>query len=302
LSDLYANTPAGTELVSTGPVSSTAGSLQAHAVSTTGDRVVFSTTGPLVPEDTDGTGRDIYVRAGGATQLVSTGPTATNAATDAIFDDISADGTDVLFHTPEHLTAGHTWSDSGFYRRSGTTTDLVVPVALPLSPQERTIFIQLSGDGSHVFCRTLTRVLADDTDSNFDVYQWQGGTTTRLSTGPLDVDQAAQYGAIFSGASFDGERVFFDTRARHVPEDTIDDRDIYERFNGQTELLTKQGSVFSVSQVSHDGTAVLVGTTASLDPADTDAGALDAYLYIAPSAFSSFGRLGRADDFVRAGR
>jgi hypothetical protein len=54
--------------------------------------------------------------------------------------------------------------------------------------------------------------------------------------------------------------------------------------------------------VSHDGTAVLIGTTASLDPADTDAGALDAYLYIAPSAFSSFGRLGRADDFVRAGR
>ena len=260
---------------------------------------MFSTTERLVPEDTDGFGRDLYVRAGGTTQLVSTGPTATNAATDATFDHASEDATVVLFHTTEHLTAGHVWSDLGYYRRAGANTDLIIPVDL-----NEQAFPRSSGDGSHAFYETDTPVLPDDTDFFYDVYQWHGGVTTRASTGPLDVQGND---ASLGGTSFDGERVFFVTAARHVPQDTSSDWDVYERFEGQTALLTdnpvpQPGLNMWVEQVSPDGRQVLIQTRQSLDPADTDSSIPDAYLYTAPSPASSFWNVARADDFTRTGR
>jgi len=296
--DLYANSPAGTELVSTGPVPSSGGFFVGHAISPAGDRVVFSTFSGLVPADTDGR-LDIYAREGGTTELISTGPTSTNAPVDVTFDDASEDATVVLFHTTEHLTTGHTWSDFGYYRRAGGATDLIVPVDL----NQETIPIS-SGDGSRAFYETHTKVLPDDTDPSRDIYQWHAGTTTRVSTGPQDTDWR---NPTLGGASFDGERVFFRTNARHVPADTSLDWDIYERYQGQTMLLTdnpvpQEGADAWVEAVSRDGIHVLVGTRQSLDPADTDGGTQDAYLYSAPSPLASFSTVERVDDFTRAGQ
>ena len=296
--DLYANSPSGTELVSTGPTSASGGAIAAHAISASGDRVIFSTSAGLVPADTDGQ-IDIYAREGGTTELVSTGPTSTNAAVGVTFDDASEDASAVLFHTTEHLTTDHTWSDFGYYRRAGGTTDLIVPVDLNQDP-----FLISSGDGSHAFYETHTKVLPDDTDPSRDIYQWHAGTTTRVSTGPQDTDWR---NPTLGGASFDGERVFFRTNARHVPADTSLDWDVYERYQGQTTLLTdnpvpQEGPDVWVEAVSRDGLHVLVGTRQSLDPADTDGGAEDAYLYSAPSPLASFSTVERVDDFTRAGQ
>ncbi|MGH2979195.1 MAG: hypothetical protein ACRDLQ_06115 [Solirubrobacterales bacterium] len=294
--DLYANSGAGTELVSTGPTSGGGGGTGVNALSPTGSRVVFSTRERLVPEDTDGSGLDVYARAAGTTELVSTGPTSTNAAADVTFHDASEDATVVLFSTTEQLTADHTWADIGYYRRAGATTDLIVPVDVNRA------FPVTSGDGSRAFYDTHTKVLPEDTDPNLDIYQWHQGVTTRLSTGPQDTDWANPF---LGGASFDGERVFFITKARHLPEDPSPDWDVYERFQGQTKLLTAKpspqlGLGISIAAVSPDGTQVLIETGQALDPADTDANEMDAYLYTAPSAATSFGQVGRVDDFARS--
>jgi hypothetical protein len=282
--DLYANSLGGTELVGPG---------SALAISSDGDRIVFSSFAGLVPEDTDGR-LDIYARAGATTELVSTGPTSTNAPVDVTFDDASEDATVVLFHTTEHLTSEHTWTDPGFYRRAGSTTDLVIPVDANAATRQFS-----SGDGSRAFYTTHTKVLPDDTDPSVDIYQWHMGVTTRLSTGPQDTDWT---NPTFGGASFDGERVFFVSRARHVPEDTTLDYDVYERFQGQTHLLTnnpapQDGVGISVAAISRDGANVLVSTGQALDPADTDGGTDDAYLYTAPSTLTSLWNVERADDF-----
>jgi hypothetical protein len=296
-SDLYASSPGSTELVSTGPADSgSAGVWEFVAMSRSGDRIVFTSFQRLVSEDSDGSRLDIYARTAGTTTLISTGPTATNAPADAIFGCSSEDATQVFFHTAEQLTAGHTWTGRGYYRGSGATTDLVVPV------RDNSIqALSCSGDGSHAFYRTLVQVLPNDTDPTHDVYQWHEGVTTRVSTGPQDNEWSHHS---FAGASFDGERVFFSTRQEFVPEDLSPDVDIYERYQGQTFLLSVTGGTIDefapalyLAALGPDGTQALLAGRQTLDPADTDDHKIDAYLYTAPAPSTSFWRVSRADDF-----
>ena len=85
----------------------------------------------------------------------------------------------------------------------------------------------VSDDGTRVLFTTWDPLLAADTDGAEDVYERVGGVTSLVSTGPSDngADRAARFGA----ASNDGTRVYFDTEARLVPEDTDDLRDVYLR-------------------------------------------------------------------------
>jgi hypothetical protein len=274
--DIYERVGNTTTLVSTGP-SGGNGIDDAffNAVSTDGSRVFFDTTESLVPADTD-TGIDLYMRSGGTTTLISTGPSGGNGAFDAIFDGISKDGNHVFFETAEALVPGDTNANTDIYDRSGGTTTLVTSgtgTGLP-------VFGGSSNDGSHVFFETGDALLPADTDTQIDVYDRSGGTLTLVSTGPSGGNGA--FPATYQGTSADGSRVWFETSESLVPGDTdtgcgvsaTSCNDVYERSGGTTTQVSTGGNgAFDAfwDGASATGDHVFFHTAEPLTGSDTDA-------------------------------
>jgi hypothetical protein len=131
-----------------------------------------------------------------------------------------------------------------------------------------------SEDGTRVFFQTTESLVSADTDSAMDVYERSGGGTTLLTTGPNGGNGSNS--ATFGGASADGAHVFFRTAEKLVGSDTDSAVDIYERFNGQTTLVSTgpsggDGAFNAIfDAVSKDGSRVLFDTNESLVGADTD--------------------------------
>jgi hypothetical protein len=104
-----------------------------------------------------------------------------------------------------------------------------------------------------------------------------------LSTGPTDPNNT-QFGAYFRGASRDGTHVFFITMDQLVSEDRDASYDLYERFGGDTRLVTTGPALgdqsndnrFAFVQATPDGERVLFSTADRLVAEDTD-GLLDVY-------------------------
>ena len=71
--------------------------------------------------------------------------------------------------------------------------------------------------------------MTGDTDTQNDVYERSGSTTTQVSTGgngPFD--------SFFDGASADGSHVFFHTAEPLAGGDTDTNRDVFDRTGGTT--------------------------------------------------------------------
>jgi hypothetical protein len=85
-----------------------------------GSRAFFQTNDAMTANDTDGGYQDVYERYAGSTVLLSTGPTATNAASQAFFDGNSRDGTVVFFETDEALTSADTDTSVDLYSSTQT--------------------------------------------------------------------------------------------------------------------------------------------------------------------------------------
>jgi hypothetical protein len=118
--DIYERFDGNTTIVSTGPNGGNGQFVEPDvsflAASPDGRRVFFGTAESLVSSDADaGKGctdegfeipcYDVYERFGGTTTLVSTGPASHSDGLHAVFEDISRDGTRVLFRTAEVLTS-----------------------------------------------------------------------------------------------------------------------------------------------------------------------------------------------------
>ncbi|HEY8502529.1 MAG TPA: hypothetical protein VIL21_07565, partial [Solirubrobacterales bacterium] len=122
---------------------------------------------------------------------------------------------------------------------------------------------------------TSEQLVAEDTDSNQDVYESSAGKTTLLSTGPEA--SGPSFNASFAGASADGSKVFFVTAERFVPQDTDNSADIYRRsasgtvrvsvgqINGNQEFST------SPQGVSSEGSKAFFTTQERLTEGDNDA-------------------------------
>ncbi len=123
--DVYERSAGQTTLISTGPDGGSgpfdATSFSNPGISDDGDHVVFSTLESLVAADTDSQ-YDLYERSGGATTLVSTGPTGGNGGSYADFVGASADGSRVYFQTDEPLVAADTDGQWDVYERTGGQT------------------------------------------------------------------------------------------------------------------------------------------------------------------------------------
>jgi hypothetical protein len=288
--DIYQRAAGVTTLISTGPNGGN-GANEAffNGASADGSRVFFRTTEKLVtPADADSS-FDVYQRTNGtATTLISTGPNGGNGAQNATFEGASDDGGRVFFITQEKLvTPDDNDSAIDVYQRSGTTTTLLSTGPNGGNGAQNATFEGASADGSRVFFTTdeklVTAGTPADGDSQTDVYQRSGSTTTLISTGPNGGSGAN--GAFFDGASADGSRVFFRTTEKLVtPADADSSFDVYQRTNGTATTLISTGpnggsgaNEARFLDASADGSRVFFRTTEKLVTPDDGDSSIDIY-------------------------
>jgi hypothetical protein len=281
--DVFDRSSGTTKLISTngaGP----AGTTDFGGSSADGSRVFFTTTRPLSSADTD-TSADLYEKVGTATNLLSTGPPGGNGSFDVTYRGASTDGTRVFFSTYESLSAQDTNGNPDVYERSSGTTKLVT--AGP-SGAAGGNFLGVSADGSRVFFLTITALDPTDTDIDTDIYERSGGTSTLVSTGPADGHTGSTM--YFKGTSTDGTRVFFETGERLISADIDSSGDVYERFGGETSLIStgpvddNYGYGYAIYRgASSNGDRVFFDTNNRLLSSDDDAHYFDTYSIALPT-------------------
>ena len=223
--DVYERSGGTTTLLSTGPGGGNgARDALVKAWSAGGTRVFIQTAEQLVGSDTDNA-LDVYERSGGTTTLLSTGPGGGNGPVDALLQDVSDDGSRVVFGTAEGLVGSDTDGRIDLYERAGGTTTLLSTGPAGGNGNFDAFFSAASKDGGRVFFETAEQ-LSGDTDAFPDVYEREAGTTTRLSFGTSGGNGAQT--AVFTGASEDGYRVWFASAEKLASTDTDAGTDIFE--------------------------------------------------------------------------
>ena len=273
--DVYERSPGAVTRISAGATNGNGAFDALYAASSEdGARVFFHTKEALVSGDTDGGKFDVYRRFNGATTLISTGPATTNAGVDAFLRGISLDGTRAFFETSEVLTSTDVDSSTDVYERNGATTTLVSVGPTSAPGAFDAIFKAASANGNRVFFETSDKLVSSDLDSSNDVYQYQAGTTTLMSTGPDGGNGAMT--ANLDAISETGTRLYFHTNEPLVAADTDGFSDVYER-SGTTLTQVSVGPNggngprhADFAGASSDGTRIFFETDESLVTGDTD--------------------------------
>ena len=210
------------------------------------------------------------------TNWLSTGPTGGNGAFDASVEGFSDDGSRAFFQTDEQMVAADTDSSIDIYERAGATTTLISTGPAGGNGAFSADFFDASKEGSRVVFETNEALVAADTDGGArDVYERVGGTTNLVSTGPATTNQNVD--AFFAGMSQDGLHVFFMAYEALVAADTDSGRrDVYERFNGATNLVSTGPATTNAALeatwggITPDGSKVYFTTSERLTSDDTD--------------------------------
>jgi hypothetical protein len=278
--DLYERSGGQTTLVTTGPTDP--GPLPwydlAH-ISADGSRVIFGTSAGLVPEDTDGE-RDVYMRSGGVTTLVSASPAGASGRHSHFFAGASLDGTRVFEGTDEALVSNDTDGGGDIYERSGGTVKLVTTGTLGSgsAPHQLWRAGDASEDGSSYLFMTDAKLELGDTNDTLDLYQRRNGKTRLLTANRLGLVQPCSTPSspgpgpapctIFRAAqTADGGSVFFGAGQRLASTDTNSTYDMYLRTGSSLEHVAQGGEGW----MSPDGARLVFHTGAALVPGDTDA-------------------------------
>ena len=150
----------------------------------------------------------------------------------------------VLLRNPGEACIGDTDNEIDVYERSGSTTTWISfgPAGGNGDPSRHfhAFFAGASADGLKVYFETDEILTGDDDDPTFDVYQRQGGVTTRISTGPNGGND--EWDASYRGSIADGTKVWFQTNEPIVATDTdANFQDVYERSGGTTTTLLSTG-------------------------------------------------------------
>ena len=270
--DVYERSAAGLRLISTSQYEPDgfSSSAQFGAVSDDGEHVFFSHTASLAPEDTD-TDRDVYERVGDTVRLVSTGQHDNPGAHFAWFEAGSADGERAVFHTTERLIFEDDDDEVDLYARAHGRTELVTYAPGETQEPRSTSFKGASRDAQVVVFEAADPPVGSVYDAELYVrtragtVALPGGSTSDFYTGPR-----------YRGMSDDGARIFYETSASLVPEDTDGWEDVYEFSDGSAKLLSHgpaggNGRFFPVfKRASADGSRVFFETGEQLVPEDTD--------------------------------
>jgi hypothetical protein len=290
--DVYQRFDGVTTLLSTGPAGSN-GAFDAEFAGSSADglHVFFETQEALVSSDTD-TAVDVYEAVAGTTALVSTGPAGGNGDAYATFAGASADGARTFFLTSEALVGSDTDTAYDVYERSGSVTALIsTGPSGGNSSAYSARYVGASTTGTTVYFETDESLVSTDSDGGCvipgdtgppgpctDVYSRSGGSTTRVSIGPVGGNGA--FDASFVAASENGSRAVFSTDEALTSNDTDARFDLYERTASTTTLLTigpnggnGGDASFDVSDasVSANGLHVFFETFEPLVASDTDA-------------------------------
>jgi hypothetical protein len=305
-SDAYEWVEGTLRLASTGPLDPGAAGTDVSnpSISDNGAHVLFFTTMQLVPEDTD-TGSDRYDRAGGQTTLLGGGSTASAAG-------LSADGTRYVFATNESLVPEDTDSYLDVYMsENGTTTMISTGGFCPPGPNGlvlcRSYLRGVARTGKQIFFTSSERFVPEDTNSGFDLYQWDDGVITLVSVGPNGVAGDLYDDPYFRGVtvSDDGQHVYFMTGVALTADDQNGSgTDVYERFGGVTSLRSVGsnaggsccGVIAAAIVAIPDGSGVIFRTNYRLVPEDAGDGYGNLYkLSPAGPTFLSTGPAGSWD-------
>jgi hypothetical protein len=196
-----------------------------------GTRVFFSSEEKLVEGDDD-EATDVYARdlPGGPTVLISAGTEDVTAS----FSTASADGLHVFFTSAEELLAEDEDTANDVYEWTGGTLRLVT--SAPCSSLCGANFEAVSADSTQVVFSTAASLVAEDEDTNVDIYRQEvgGGTLVLVSRGEAGCPSCwnGDYDARFNEASADASRVVFTTAEPMLAADddkVLEEDDIYLR-------------------------------------------------------------------------
>jgi hypothetical protein len=273
---------------------------QFDAISADGREVVFSTTEPLVPGDTDQRA-DVYLRDlfEDKTLLISQGDASCdgggcgNGPEDAGFAPrgAAAEGGVVFFSTAEVLDDLDEDSGLDLYARDvGDGRTLLVSAGDDSciadgcgDGGQGAAFLGTDPSGERAFFATLESLDSADADTGVDIYarDLAAETTTLISTAgtcPSDLPAGQNCEPSFGGISADGSDLFFETNERLPGGDTDSVQDVYG-WSGGAPVLVSIGpdggngdAIVTYAGSSPDGRAVYFETAEKLVvPADADA-------------------------------
>jgi hypothetical protein len=288
-------------LITTGPLDQASsqpfGNFGANLVwaSDDGSHAYFVTNSRVTAEDLDES-RDVYERSGGATRLVSTGPSEvlpdpnySERAPDSEFLGVSPDGATVYFATYQQLTADDTEKGTSdiYSWREGVTTRLTRTVKYPDGPGQPfesffpVSFSGASADGS-IFYIAHSPQSPADTNGYADLYRTHadGRSEPLVGAGSLPTTVGMFHNPLVpGGVSQDGKRVFFVTTRALLPGDADEEADVYLLFteSGRMQLVSEGGAEHPddepeliFSGLSRDGTRAFFSTWERLSVDDTD--------------------------------
>ena len=267
--------------------------IQYVGASKDGSHVFFQTKAKLTAEDKDSNRLDVYERFRGRTVLISDSTGVPDPNTDNVkFVGASDDGTKIFLETNQRMTADdNDGANTDVYRRSGGATKLMSGATDVADPGSGTAAYKGSSrDGERVWFDTDQTLSNKDKDlGQYDVYERFGDTTAIVSTITLTLmvtPDPNNGGSFFAGASYDGERVFFETFQKLTSDDTDGGRiDVYVRSKEVTQLISKQeepgidpntGDAHYAGS-SADGFRTFFTTTQKLVASDKDAFLPDIY-------------------------
>jgi hypothetical protein len=205
-----------------------------------------------------------------AYRRISTGQINGNSNIFANYQGASADGSRVFFMTTEQLVTGDTDSENDVYQRYAGKTTLISDGQINGDGAFGAFFTGVSANGARVFFETSEKLVSTDTDDETDDYQRFNGVTTRVSVGKINGN--GPFGTTFAGSSADGTVVFFHTDEVLAAADTDGQRDIYQRANGKTKLVSGGGPDASAdfNFASTNGSVVVFSSYESILANDTD--------------------------------
>ena len=257
-------------------------------ISADGSTIVLSSREQLLPEDTDSYG-DFYAWRGGVLRLVSAGPQSTIDGPNLV--GLSRDGSHIFFSTGASLSPADV--DNGgldFYEYSAGSVKLVStgpadtgnPILLENDVHPT---FASTPDGQHAFFLSKIPLVAEDTDSSYDIYERTGNTTTLITPGTPSNVEFTRTAVGYRGppVSEDGAHVFFQSRDHLALGDTdtcspgsfVGCYDVYEAVGG-TYRLVSTGPLgdpaldATFAGGSPDGTRVFFQTAATLTMGDSD--------------------------------
>ena len=189
---------------------------------------------------------DLYDWSDGGLARASIGADGTgNGPHHATYVGTSTDGASVFFRTTEKLTSTDEDSAIGdiYERRDSLATELVStgPQSVGSSPPTKA---EIVGQGTNlaVLFVTAESLVTSDLDGSQDVYIRSDAETTLVSRGSASCEPVCGNGDPFNAdiadASDDGTHVVFVTSEKLASADKDSARDAYERFAGNTRLIS----------------------------------------------------------------